>query len=301
MSADPATAADTGVGTGNRADPGVVLAASVAADWAHVVAAAIVGLQRTPVAPPSPGWGPWCAATDPAVALLDRAAALVVARRAGVAPAPAPSAHVGECSVDPRPRCPPPLAVRLGRILRGEHELLLPEWFVLHQAAGVQLPWAMLPRLLLAGRSHPRLDRAVRDASAGRAGWLIDAVPELGVAREPRPAGPADAPFEPVAPRPEPADEQVRRVVEAFRSGHATWVAAPQLRLAVAGMPAAALPRVSAELSRLAFDPHLERTRADLVDLAEFRHAMHLEFAEARSAAARPGAPIVPPSHEERP
>jgi hypothetical protein len=274
-------------------DPGTVLAASVVDEWATVVAGAIVGTERRPLPPAAVGWGAWSRAGDPAVALLDRASALVIARRAGISPGPVPDVEIGIAPHDPRPTCVPAVAIRLQRMLRGEHDLLLPEWFACIDAARMQLPWASLPRLLLLARNHPEMDRVVRRLAQGRAEWLIDAVPELGVARVGRRPAATDPSFE--APR-APADSAVAvgRLIEQFRAGLATWASAPQLRVVVASLDPVWLPTVVTDLSRIGFDPHLERTRAELVALAEFRHAMLAEFAAALAGAL----PIDPRSEE---
>ena len=67
-------------------------------------------------------------------------------------------------------------------------------------------------------------------------------------------------------------------VVQVFVDGMATWAAAPQLRIIVASLDPAWLPPLIAELSRLPFQPSTERTRAEVVALAEFRLAMLREF-----------------------
>ena len=133
------------------------MAGSAATEWAALVATAVLGTDRRPLPPAEIGWDAWASDTDAAVALLDRAAAVVAAQRAGVRPAP-PLAVPPPAPVDARPPCPPGAALRLDRMLRGEHDILLPEWFALCDARGVQLPWVLLPVLLLRGRRQPELD-----------------------------------------------------------------------------------------------------------------------------------------------
>ncbi|MBI5089255.1 MAG: hypothetical protein HZB15_10485, partial [Actinobacteria bacterium] len=180
------------------------LARSAADEWSALVSAAVVGTDRRLPAAAQPGWQPWDTASDPAVALLDRAAAVVVARRAGACPPPTADT-VPVAPADRRPPCPADCAVRLSRILGGEHDLLLPEWLERCEALGVQLPWAALPALLLRGRRHPELDAVVRRLSAGRARWLAEVLPELGVRPvpvQPRTTAPASAPGAPPWGRP---------------------------------------------------------------------------------------------------
>ncbi|MEX1105166.1 MAG: hypothetical protein WEB78_03120, partial [Ilumatobacteraceae bacterium] len=67
--------------------------------------------------------------------------------------------------------------------------------------------------------------------------------------------------------------------------------AAGQLRILAAAIDPAWLPALVVELSRLSFDAPSERTRADIVGLADFRLEMHREFAASVAAPTS-----VPPS-----
>lgn len=268
-----------------------LLAASATDEWADLVATAVLGTDRRPAPPPRPGWDTWSQASDPAVALLDRAAAVVVARRAGACPPPAPEVDLPRAPADDRPPCPHAVATRLGRLLAGEHDELLPEWFQRCGEVGVQLPWAALPALLLRGRRHPRLDAAVRQLACGRASWLAEVLPELGV-RVVQQAVPDTAP--PFAPPPRPADSGavVTGILSVFHERLATWNTAREMCLAAASIDPVWLPTLCAELSRIGFDPTIERTRREVLGAAEFRHAMLLEF----SAVEPPSTPHDPPS-----
>jgi hypothetical protein len=276
------------------------LARSAVDEWGALVSAAIVGTDRRVPPPAEPGWQPWATASDPAVALLDRAAAVVVARRAGACPPPPPPAPPA-APVDTRPPCPSACSVRLTRILAGEHDVLLAEWLERCEALDVQLPWAALPVLLLRGRRVPELDSVVRRMSRGRAAWLAEVLPELGV----RPTGATTrAPQAPAAaaaghvwgrpPAPPDSAAAVSGIVQVFVDHLASWAAAPQLRLVVAAVDPAWLPALVAELSRLSFHAPTERTRADVLSLAEFRLAMVHEFDSAARSAARTAAPAAP-------
>jgi hypothetical protein len=254
------------------------VAKSASTEWAALVATAVLGTDRKRLPEPEVGWDAWSTDTDAAVALLDRAAAVVTAQRAGVRPNP--SVPLGPVAPpDSRKPCPSPVARRLQRMLRGEHDLLLPEWFARLAERDLQLPWASLPLLLLRGRRDPALDLVVRAAAGERAAWLADAVPELGVRAVPQ------KPKEPVEPlRPPPTIDDsgaaVSAILSAFAARAVTWAAAPQLRNIVAALEPAWLSRLVAELSALAFDPTSERTRRELIALAEFRDAMLRELAE---------------------
>ena len=78
----------------------------------------------------------------------------------------------------------------------------------------------------------------------------------------------------------------------------ATWAAAPEMRLAAASIDPVWLPSLVAELSRIGFDPVVERTRSDVLRFAEFRHEMLREFA---AVAAIPSGPSVPSSASSSP
>lgn len=269
-----------------RASGSSQLALSATDEWTALVSAAVVGTDRRPPPVPDPGWAAWAAADDPAVALLDRVAAVVVARRAGARPQPVPDASLPPAPPDARPPCPAPAAARLQRILGGEHDVLLAEWLDRSEAAGLQLPWDSLPTLLLRGRRTPELDAVVRRVAGGRAEWLADVVPELGIRRQVTTttttttgSAPADGPA--VWGRPPTIADSgaaVAGIVQVFVDGLATWAVAPQLRQLVAAIDPRWLPTLVAELSRLPFHGGSERTRADLLALAEFRHAMINEF-----------------------
>jgi hypothetical protein len=270
---------DTGARSGSTQ-----LAASAADEWTALVSTAVVGIDRRLPPPPDPGWAAWAGSDDPAVALLDRAAAVVVARRAGARPDPVPEATLPSAPADPRPACPAACAARLGRILGGEHDLLLAEWLDRCESAGVQLPWASLPTLLLRGRRTSELDVVVRRVAGGRAAWLADVLPELGVRSQP--ARRASAPVATGAgpdvwgrpPTIADSGAAVAGIVQVFVDGLATWAVAPQLRRMVSALDQRWLPTMVVELSRLPFHGATERTRADLLALAEFRHAMIDEF-----------------------
>lgn len=263
------------------------LAESATQEWLGLVTAAILGTDRRPPPPAGAGWDSWgsrprseVGQNDHAVAVLDRALAVVLARRAGATPGPAPPS-MQPAPIDDRPACAAPCAARLGRLLAGDHEVLLSEWLRLCADAGMQPPAQALPTLLLRGRRHPELDIAVRRLAGGRAEWLAGVVPELGV---PVTAAALPMPSAPVAPAaPTDGGAAVTAVVQLFAEGLASWAAAAQLRLVVVGLAPAWLPTLVVELSRLPFRAPAERTRAELVGLAEFRSAMLREFDQART------------------
>jgi hypothetical protein len=182
-------------------------------------------------------------------------------------------------------------------MLGGEHDVVLPEWFLQCERLGAQLPAVLVPALLLRGRRNPDLDQIVRRLAGPRAAWLAEVVPELGVkatvaaTRSPAPvAVPAIGTIAPAVVTTD-GGAAVTAVVQLFADGMATWAAAPQLRQVVAGLPPSWLAALIVELSRLSFRANTERTRAELLALAEFRSAMLAEFAEAH----RSLRPLLPP------
>ena len=165
-------------------------AVGLAGAWTDLVATAMLGTDRRPLPSVPPGTvemfgtGP-----DAAVALLDRAAAVVAARRAGALPEPA-GRRIAECPADPRPPCPRRAARRLGLMLEGHQADFLPEWLQALGAAGLAAPPEHLAGLMELTRSAPAARRAVQVAAGPLAAWLCEVVPGLGW--EP-PADPAEA------------------------------------------------------------------------------------------------------------
>jgi hypothetical protein len=111
---------------------------------------------------------------DPAEMLLDQAALLTAARRAGRAAGhaePLPAA-----GLDPRPLVSPAAGDRLAWMLRGEHPELLTEWLTAAVERGLRVPAQLLPGLLDRARrvspADPELRRLVAAAGGPRARWL---------------------------------------------------------------------------------------------------------------------------------
>lgn len=264
-------------------DVAATLARSAADEWDALVAVSIIGTDRHPLPTPLAGWDAWATDADPAVSLLDRAAAVVGARRAGVLPA-ATLPGVGVAPIDPRTVCPPVCAARLQRMLAGEHDQLLAEWFECCTAIDARLPWTVVPSLLLRGRRNASLDLVVRRLAGPRAAWLAAVVPELGVRVALAPAAAAALPLRSPA-RVADSAAVVAGIGGAFDERAATWAAAPGLRTLAGSIDPAWLPALIRYLSSGRFDPQIERTRADLLSFAEFRLSMVNEFC---------GSPVAP-------
>ena len=211
-------------------------------------------------------------AADPAVELLNRAAAVATARRSGMRPSAAPPL-IEPVPVDPRPMCPPAAAAQLSRMLSGQFDILLPEWFARCRAAGFQLPLHLLPALLLRGRRNPAFDIAVRAIAGPRAEWLAEAMPELRIKAAPGTVPVGADPFLPPGPPPDSA-AVVSAICETFLDRSATWAAVGQIRLAVAALDPKWLPALIRALNQAPFHSITERTRVDLLGLAQLRTEM---------------------------
>ncbi len=251
------------------------LCTSAADEWTALVATAVVGTDRHPLPPAALGWDVWGAHPDPAVALLDRAVAIVAARRAGTLAAP-PLPTPPPAPTDHRPACPPACIARLHRLLAGEHDELLAEWLQLCAESGTRPAWSALPALLLRGRRKPEFDLLVRHVAGARATWLAEALPELGIRPAPK-AGGSVVMMQPPARVPD-SGATVAAIVLSFHERAATWAAAPQLRHLVISLEPRWLAALIADLAGLPFDDQSQRTRTELLRLAEFRDAMVREF-----------------------
>jgi hypothetical protein len=161
--------------------------------WHDLVTASLIGTERSAVpAVALPGLPPAGDDTgDPAAVLLDRAALLTAARRAGRRPdraEPLPA-----CEPDPRPAVSPAAADRLTRILQGEQPDLLLEWLTAVAARGVRPPTQAIPALLdrarRAARTDPGLTRLVAETGGRRARWLAALNPDWEFAAAPALAG----------------------------------------------------------------------------------------------------------------
>jgi hypothetical protein len=152
--------------------------------WQDLVTASLIGTERSEVpAPGIPGvlnGDPVAAAQDPAAVLLDRAALLTAARRAGRRPGqadPLPAA-----GPDDRPAVSPDAGRRLTRMLGGEYPDLLAEWLAAAAARGLRPPPQLLPALLdrarRAAAADPGLPRLVAEAGGPRARWLAGLNPD---------------------------------------------------------------------------------------------------------------------------
>ena len=172
----------------------LVTAGLIGTERAAVPLVAIPGLPALPGAPPdipfpdnptpdSPAPGNPTADSpgpdrpapdDPAALLLDSAALLTVARRAGRPPGRAEPLPAAE--PDPAPVVSLAAGRRLARILGGEQPDLLAEWLAAAVARGRRIPAQLLPGLLDRARrvspSGGELRRLAAQAGGSRARWL---------------------------------------------------------------------------------------------------------------------------------
>ena len=150
--------------------------------WQDLVTASLIGTERTAVPPTRIPGLPTLAdvAEDPAAILLDRAALLTAARRAGRPPEHAELLPAAE--PDPAPVVSPAAALRLARMLSGEYPDLLTEWLKAAVTRGLKAPAQLLPALLDRARrvspTDPELRRLVAEAGGSRARWLAGLNPD---------------------------------------------------------------------------------------------------------------------------
>jgi hypothetical protein len=136
-------------------------------EWDELLAAALIGTERRRI--PDPG-------DDPAGTLLDRAAVLTAARRAGRLPDKADPPPPSE--PDPRP-LPGPAAVRRFASLLGEREpTLAAEWLTAAAADGLRVPDHLLPALLDKARNEPSVRKLIAAHAGPRARWLAGLNPD---------------------------------------------------------------------------------------------------------------------------
>jgi hypothetical protein len=152
--------------------------------WLDLVTASLIGTERSVVpAPGIPGvpvGDPGDATQDPAAVLLDRAALLTAARRAGWRPGQADPLPLAE--PDDRPVVSQAAGHRLARMLAGEYPNLVGEWLTAATARGRMPSAQLLPALLdQARRPHPAdpgLPLLVAAAGDPRARWLAALNPD---------------------------------------------------------------------------------------------------------------------------
>lgn len=143
--------------------------------WQDLISTSLIGTERralpTPTTPGFPAPGELSGDTVRGAAqLLDRAALLVVARRAGQLPGHADP--VAPASADSCPEASMAAGQRLARILSGEHSEVLPEWLDAAVARNKRAPGYLLPALLDRARRDRGLRSLVAAVGGPRVFWL---------------------------------------------------------------------------------------------------------------------------------
>jgi hypothetical protein len=142
--------------------------------WPDLLASALVGTDRRPPTGVAGG--------DPATGLLDAAAALALARRAGQRPVTGVPAPVPP-PADPAPTASAAAARRLNRLLEttifdaDTRSELLVEWLRTAADRGVRVPGEQLPTLIELALRRRELRPLVVAAGGTRVGWLAAQYP----------------------------------------------------------------------------------------------------------------------------
>jgi hypothetical protein len=137
----------------------------VSGDWDDLVTTALIGTERRSF-------------TGGEGALLDRAAARTVARRAGQLPLNA-AQPPPPCDPDPGTTVSRKAASTLTRMLAGKNQDLIPEWLTAARARGKRPPDQLLPALL----DRARTDASLRHLLASnRTRWLATLNPDWSFA-----------------------------------------------------------------------------------------------------------------------
>jgi hypothetical protein len=156
--------------------------------WDELVAVALIGTDRRPLAaappPGSPeGLGAVLAERGVEDRVLASAAAWTVARRAGARVGAAPAA-VEPAEADPRPVCSAAAADRLQMLLDSPDRLLVPEWLHLARRAGVRPPPEVVPALLDYAVGSPHFQDEAGEAAGPLGRWLAARAPHWAFATE---------------------------------------------------------------------------------------------------------------------
>jgi hypothetical protein len=160
--------------------------------WDDLVAAALLGTERRPPAltgsETGDGLGRVLAAlstpgSDPGSTLLAAAGTIAVYRRVGRTPDSDAAAMPSSCAADAIPACSRRAAGHLGRMLRGDHSDVLPEWLTALAASGRRVADECLVALLERGRTNRELRPLIAPVLGRRGAWLAARNPDWAFAR----------------------------------------------------------------------------------------------------------------------
>jgi hypothetical protein len=250
---------------------------NAAAEWASLVMTAVLGTDRRPPPPSAAELAVWCTEADVAVNLLDRAAALVTAQRAGVLPLP-PVVRLRSVSDDGRPPCPPGAARVLSRLLWRNEAELLAEWLTRLDEGGWRLPAEHAPALLARTQHDGALAQQARAAAGPLAAWLEEVLPPP--ARPARSLASTAAPAAAAEPIDIAADaDPVEAIVDRFRAGQA-GAQRQALRATILRFDPRRLADLADALDAVAGQPLTAALRHELADLARLRAAVVDAFRE---------------------
>ncbi len=248
---------------------------SLADHWQAVATVALLGVDRRPVPaiPPGP-IGELVAARhhdDGAAMVIDLAAALTVARRAGVRPGPRRPALIPP-SVDSRPVCPSGAIGRIAHLV-SEWPELVDEWLTLVEHGGWRLPGDVTIALFLQFRGDPQRRAAIRALSGDLTEWLADLFPEL-IVRGPR--------NRPDRPEPVPIGRSTTLdpavIVAGLESGELSVRHRTVLVHVVCSIEPRLLAPLAESLGRAGTNPNTMGLTLSLADLARTRHEMITEL-----------------------
>jgi hypothetical protein len=242
--------------------------------WQSVLTAALLGTHRA--ANGRDGTIVTVSGGDPAVALLDQAAVLTAARRAGRLPGQAEPLAAPEA--DERPVVAAAAGRRLARILAGEHPDLLPEWLAAAITCGLRPPPHLLPALLDRVRRVPASAYSDPDEAGLRAlvvaaggplvPWLAGLNRQWALVLAEPPAAPGPPEYLSAAQVAQILQQALKEITQS------PLTASRAIRLAARRAdPALGAPAAMAE-----FPPNSPQALHDMLTVLRFRYEMLKEF-----------------------
>jgi len=145
--------------------------------WAEIINTALIGCERKPLAlsMPTDQLGLLLAQLDQndrEGTLLGAAAVFSLYNRAGSLPLKDTQSLPDACESDTAGCCSKRAMIHLAMMLRGEYEILLPEWLSALSSAGQRAQAELLPAVLELGRKREELREAILPVLGARGRWL---------------------------------------------------------------------------------------------------------------------------------